>query len=443
MLMKTYAQLSIFLLGTMFGTAFSLCTIITLKDLFFRNIKKAVLFPIFAGAIFGAADHLESIFLGAFFPQPMLLLHTMALWLFLTDKKMKNFIPLICAELFSGCITGSIRTAAFSLTNGAERSFWQVNLLYAASCLAAVLFLLLLKRLVRSEDREPLGLLQIFLLTGISFAVTSLVTRSFTMSDYVPDVSPEAAIPSLMMLMSVSVLLLLSVKKQQAERFREMSELSEKYMTAQAKHFEQSRDADTELRMLRHDMKNHITVMNGLFDSGRTNELGKYLKELGTAFSDSQAVNITGNEIADAIISEKKKYAEKLGASLVTDGSLKGLEISAVTLCTVLSNLLDNAIEAAVQTDTDRLISLSAKRHGGFYYICISNPTVNNIDVSSDIRTSRSDGTGHGLGLKSVRKAIEKCGGTLELSCSGTALKYIFTAEVILPAALHSDRAPQ
>ena len=217
----------------------------------------------------------------------------------------------------------------------------------------------------------------------------------------------EAAIPSVLMLMSVSVLLLLSVKQQQARRFREMNELSEKYMTAQTRHFEQSRAADTEMRMLRHDMNNHIMVMKGLFDSGRTNELGEYLNELGTAFSDTQAVNITGSEIADAIIYEKKKYAELNGASLVTEGDLKGLDIGAVTLCTVLSNLLDNAIEAAAQTDTQRVVTLSAKKSGSFYYICISNPTASIVDVSADIPTSKSDSAGHGLGLKSVRRAMK------------------------------------
>lgn len=112
---------------------------------------------------------------------------------------------------------------------------------------------------------------------------------------------------------------------------------------------------------------------------------------------------------------------------------LKGLDVGAVTLCTVLSNLLDNAIEAAAQTDTERVVTLSAKKSGSFYYICINNPTANYIDVSADIPTSKPDGAGHGLGLKSARKAIEKCGGTLELSCKEAPSGYTFTAEVILP----------
>ena len=432
--MKTIAQFSIILIGLIYGTAFSFVTLVTLGDLFYRKVRRVMLFPVIVGVFFGITEFLQNRFLGGVDLLPLYLLHTVAALFLLADRSKENIISLICAELFSGCMIGSMQTAVFSVSNGTERSFIQVTLLYLTSYIAAALFVFLLKRLVRSEDREPLGLLQIILLTGIACVVTSLVNHSFTMSDYIPDVSPEAAIPSVLMLMSVSVLLLLSVKTDQAKRFREMNELNEKYMTAQAKHFEQSRVADTEMRMLRHDMKNHITVMNGLFDSGKTDELGEYLKELGTAFADTQSVNITGNEIADAIIYEKKNYAEMNGASLVTEGSLKGLEISAVTLCTVLSNLLDNAIEAAVQTDTERVVTLSAKRSGSFFYICISNPTANYVDVSADIPTSKPDSAGHGLGLKSVRKAIEKCGGTLELSCKETSTGYFFTAEVILPA---------
>lgn len=428
------AQLTIILIEFFYGVIFSLCTQFTIGDLFYRKVKRSALFPVLSGVIFGASVFAMQILFGSFDLSLLYLLHTAAAFILLTDKSRKSLIPLIFAEVFSASLIRSMQTAVFSVTRGAERSFGQVTLLYLASDIIAALFILLLKRLVRGEDRETLGIMQQLLLTGIVFSSAALVSSSFTMSDYVPDVSPEAAVPSVLMLMSVTVLLLLSVKQQQAKRFRELSELSEKYVTAQAKHFERSREADTEMRMLRHDMRNHITVMNGLYDSGKTDELGEYLKELGSAFSDTQSVNITGNEIADAIISEKKKYAEMNGASLVTEGSLKGLEIGAVTLCTVLSNLLDNAVEAAAQTDTKRVVTLSAKKAGSFYYICISNPTLNDIDVSADIHTSKPESSGHGMGLKSVRKAIEKCGGTLELSCKKTSLSYTFIAEVILSA---------
>ena len=438
--MKMLYQLTPILIQFMYGTAFSLCTLVTMNDLFCRKIKQIPFFPVLSGMGFGIAAWIGNRFFGGIWIDPLLILHTAATFFILTDKTKGNWLPLLFAELFSASLIGNVQTAVFSVSNGKERSFLQVTLLYfAAYCFAAV-FVLLLKRLVRSDDREPLGTLQMLLLTGITVAVTAVIGRSFSMSDYVPDVSPEAAIPSLLMLMSVTVLLLLSVRQQQAKRFREMSELSEKYMTAQAKHFEQTRAADTEMRMLRHDMKNHIAMMNGLYESGKTEELGEYLKTLSGSFADTQAVNITGCEIADAIISEKRAAAERSGTRLTSEGSLKGLDINAVTLCTVLSNLLDNAVEAAEQTDTDRIVTLTAKRTGSFYYIAISNPCRRYVDLSADILSSKPDRAHHGLGLKSVRSALEKCGGSLEITCKETGTGYAFTAEVILPANPESNQ---
>lgn len=432
-MIKLY-QLTPYLIQLMYGASFSLCTLVTMNDMFYRRIKRIPLFPIMSGLIFGIAAFIENLWCGVIWLTPLFIIHTAAAFFLLTDKNKDHLLPLIFAELFSASLINSVQTAVFSVSKGTERTFAEITLLYFAAYIISAVFVLLLKQLVRSEDREPLGRLQMLLLTGITVSVTVVIGRSFSVSDYVPDVSPEAAIPSLLMLMSVTVLLLLSVKQQQAKRFREMSELSEKYMTAQAKHFEQTRFADTEMRMLRHDMKNHITVMNGLYRSGKTDELGEYLNGLSDSFADSLAVNDTGSEIADAIISEKRAVAETSGTKLVCDGSLKGLAINAVILCTVLSNLLDNAIEAAEQTDNERIITLTAKRTGSFYFISISNPCRGYVDVSADMITTKPDREHHGLGLKSVQNTLEKCGGTLELSCKKAGEGYVFTAEVILPA---------
>ena len=432
-MIKLY-QLTPYLIQLMYGAAFSLCTLVTMNDLFYRRIKRIPLFPVMSGLIFGIAAFIENLWCGVIWLTPLFIIHTAAAFFLLTDKNKDHLLSLIFAELFSASLISSVQTAVFSVSKGTERSFAEVTLLYFAAYIISAAFVILLKRLVRSNDREPLGRLQMLTLTGITVSVTAVIGRNFSMSEYVPDVSPEAAVPSLLMLMSVTVLLLLSVKQQQAKRFREMTELSEQYMTAQARHFEQTRAADAEMRMLRHDMKNHITVMNGLYRSGKTDELGEYLNGLSDSFADSLAVNDTGSEIADAIISEKRAAAETSGTKLVCDGSLKGLAINAVILCTVLSNLLDNAIEAAEQTDNERIITLTAKRTGSFYFISISNPCRGYVDVSADMITTKPDREHHGLGLKSVRNTLEKCGGTLELSCKKAGEGYVFTAEVILPA---------
>lgn len=436
-MIKPY-YLTIVLFGLMYGSVFSLCTLVTLGSLFYRKIKTSVLLPVISGAVPAAVIFIR-LLEGHREIYPLMLwgfvlFHTLAVFILLTDKSKDSLFALILAEIFSASLMGSIQTAVFSAANGTEADFVKVTLLYIASYVLSAAFVLLLRLLLRTKDREPLGILQMILLTSMTLLSKTMIGRSFAMSNYTPDVSPEAAIPSVLMLMSVTVLLLLSVRQQQVKRFRELSELSEKYMTSQARHFEQSRDADTEMRMLRHDMKNHITVMNGLYEAGKTDELGRYLRELNCSYDEYRSVNTTGNEIADAIISDKKALAEKNGAELVIDGSLRGLEINAVTLCTILANLLDNSIEALSDVSTKRTITLSAKRSGKFWYICISNPTAHDVNTSAEINTTKPDSLHHGLGLKSVRNAVEKIGGTLELSCKKTSSGYMFTAEVIVPS---------
>ncbi len=418
------------------GAAFSLCALITLGNLFFVRIKRSVLFPLISGAALGAAELFVVVYGDRNLTIPLwglYMLHTAAAFLLLCGKDKRTLLPLICAEIFSASLMNGIQTAVFSAAKGNDGTYLTLTLLYIAGFALSVGFVLLMKLLMRGDDREPMSRHTMLLLTVMTYSVTRIVTNSFTMSEFVPDVSAEAAIPSALLLMSVTALLLLSAKSSQTKHFKELSEMSEQFMSVQARHFEQTREADREMRMLRHDMKNHIAVMTGLYDSGDMDGLGRYLRDMGGAFADTQAVNITGCEIADAVIAEKKSLAESRGIRLVTDGSLKGLSIHAVTLCTILSNLLDNATEAA-EALPDPVISITARRSGSFYYIRITNPAPRLVDTAADITTTKPDGTGHGLGLKSVRRAAEKCGGTLELTSREAPGGYLFEAEVILPA---------
>lgn len=422
----------------LYGLTFSLCTLIVHRDLFFRKARRSVWLPMLSFVLpcigfllicLGNPKVIDvtPIRVGLY------VLHLAAAFLLLTERHIGDLVTLLFAEIFSASLISIVETAAYSLFSVTQFDNWRIDLLRTGAFLVSVGFVLLLKRFVRSEEREPLSYVQMLLLTGALYLGSNLIYNQFSLSDNIEDISPEAVMPAVLLMLSVTVLLLFSVKDMQTKHFRELNRLSEQYMTAQARHFEQAREADTEMRMLRHDMKNHITVLNGLYEQGKYDELGGYLRELGGAFAEIQGGASIGNEIADAVIAEKRSLAADVGAELVTEGSLRGLEISAFTLCTILAGLLDNAIEAVQQMPGDRRVTLTARRSGSFYYIGISNPTAVFVDTASELPTSKPDSKHHGLGLKSVRKAAEQCGGTLELGCQEQAPGYVFTAEVILP----------
>lgn len=423
-----------------YSAMFSFCSFTTLKHLFYRKTKRYIILSLCSGAVMGIIMLIPvllsekeiniSPILDGFY-----VLHTIIGWYLMTDRNADSLFSLIMAEVFSASVMNNMQTAVFSLTDNASESFAITNIMYCVSYVVSVIFILLLGLLAKSEEREPISRLNILLLTSTALIAALLITETYTLSDYIPDVSADAIIPTALILMAITALLLLSVKSTQVKHFRELNALNEQYMTAQARHFEQARAADEEMRLLRHDMKNHISVLKGLYNSGKMNELKDYLDDISSAINETQAAVLTGNEIADSILADKISLAQACGAKVVVEGSLNGLAVPSAALCTILANLLDNSIEAVKKLpENKRQIDFSAKRTSSFFYISIKNFSAEYVDISREIISSKADAKNHGLGLRSVRKAINECDGAFELNCKEISDGYEFTAEVTLPA---------
>lgn len=375
--MINLSRFMMILLQFFYSCIFSFCTFTAMKQLFYRKVKNFVIFSISSGAIMGIATLIQIILsegeinispvLGIFY-----LLHTFIGWRLITAGDKDSLFSLIMAEIFSAGIMNNMQTALFSLTYNSSESFLMINAMYLLSYFVSALFIFLLGLLVKSGEREPMSRLNILLLTSTMLITALLISDRYTLSDYIPDVSSDAILPIFFILMTVTALFLLSVKSTQLKHFEELNTLNEQYITAQARHFEQTRAADEKMRLLRHDMKNHISTLILLYNSGKMNELKNYLENINSEINDMQTVTYTGNEIVDSVLTDKKALAKSYGAEIIVDGSLSGLAAPSVSLCTILANLLDNSIEAVKDLPENRRnIFFTSKRTGNFFYISI------------------------------------------------------------------------
>ena len=107
--------------------------------------------------------------------------------------------------------------------------------------------------------------------------------------------------------------------------------------------------------------------------------------------------------------------------------------ISAVDLYTILGNVLDNAIESVLLLpDPDKkVISVSIWAKGNLLLIQVENYYENeNLTFSDGLPvTTKSAKDGHGYGLKSVRRCVEKYHGSLDVSAENN----LFRLTIILP----------
>ncbi|ADU22033.1 MULTISPECIES: sensor histidine kinase [Ruminococcus] len=183
-----------------------------------------------------------------------------------------------------------------------------------------------------------------------------------------------------------------------------------------------------EIRTLRHDFKNQIAVANDMFEKGRTIEAIKHLNDLQDRLSESSGVCYTGISSVDSIVNLKWQEALKRGIDYVTQITVTDkIELDDLQLCRIFANLLDNAIEGCERYHgEDKFISIRISQINGNLHISISNSS-NPVDVN-DLRTEKSDLSSHGLGIGSIRKAVEELNGIIKFKCECE----IFCVDIII-----------
>ena len=239
------------------------------------------------------------------------------------------------------------------------------------------------------------------------------------------------------LILFTGITIFMMIKESEAQYFQKKNTISEYYLDAQKQHYEALSESNKEIRKIKHDMKNHLYCLQGLYESGNYEELGKYLHEMDESFQHIAVTNFVGHEIADAIISEKKHKAEEKNISLTAEGALYGVELAAIDVCTIFSNILDNAIEATEKLPEDkRRIVLKVGHNKNYLLISEYNPIEKVPDISDNrIATTKTNSSNHGFGITNVKDAAAKYDGDVQLFVEDSkeyGEKY-FHIEVMLP----------
>lgn len=193
----------------------------------------------------------------------------------------------------------------------------------------------------------------------------------------------------------------------------------------------QMRGAIEQARALKHELRHHVETMTAFYQAEEYVRLGAYLAELDRQKEELPQLYYTENFLVNAILSGRLGPAGNAGIRIECEARVpENLPIADADLCMLLSNLLDNAVEACerLPAGSERFISLSlAVRQGVFLVICQNSAPPRNTGSSSFL-TSKPDAGCHGLGIPTMRRVTEKYDGALELRQLGS----VFTLQAAL-----------
>ncbi len=183
------------------------------------------------------------------------------------------------------------------------------------------------------------------------------------------------------------------------------------------------RQSQEETRRQRHEMQHHLTLLEGMLSQKQNERAAEYisslLAEAAALPSDSYSENMVLNAIAGYYLNAAKSEGIRVETDIRAETELP---LKDEELCILLTNLLENALEAchAMAPARDRFISLGVFSDGEHLHISCENSTEAQAEITADgtIPSSKPDANNHGYGLPAMRRIVEKHYGAMNTFCS-------------------------
>lgn len=200
-------------------------------------------------------------------------------------------------------------------------------------------------------------------------------------------------------------------------QYKERCEMNEQYLELQAEHFQQLMAQDEKMRKFRHDMNSHINMLKFYCENEKYLELKNYFNKVIEESAVYDVAVYTRNRSVDAVIAPLAQLAQEKNIVMEWKGILpEKTEVALYDLCTILSNLLKNAIEACekIPPEKERKIVAKVGNYNNQIYMAIRNTVAEKVIIENDkLVTTKKDKLNHGIGIRNVEEAVEKYDGTI------------------------------
>ena len=213
----------------------------------------------------------------------------------------------------------------------------------------------------------------------------------------------------------------------------------EAQIAMQKKHYTELESQIETIRVMRHDIRHHLTQLSALLQDGNTESAVQYLDKLIGSALTASPLSFCKAYYVDVLLRYYYSKAEELQIPMTIHASLpEQPEIPEEDLCVVLGNLLENALEATIPVPAPgRRISVSMASTNGSIAIEIKNTYTGkrtpNGETFHSSKDTAKDTVPHGIGLSSVRSVVEKYGGDVWIHTEeDTDGPHWFTVQVLM-----------
>ena len=211
--------------------------------------------------------------------------------------------------------------------------------------------------------------------------------------------------------------------------------IKEMQVNIQAERYEGICHSIDNVRKMKHDLRHHIVALNHLLTNGSVEEAKNYLEKFVKSNELEEDISYCDNAVVDALLiyNIHRMKIDKVEYQLSVHLPEK-LEVEEDDICTVIANLLENAVDAACRCNTvKRYVEINMEEKGNVMIVLHFKNSYEGTLPDFDKEILSSKGKRKGVGIKSVRRVVEKYNGVINFIPEDSML----TVNVLL--GLHSE----
>ena len=184
---------------------------------------------------------------------------------------------------------------------------------------------------------------------------------------------------------------------------------------------------------MRHEMRHQIALLDLLYQKGDLEALGAQLAQMKEANSQLAPIRYTHNFCINTILQSAAAQARQQNTSFQATAMVEEkLPVPEGDLCTLLMNLLDNALEAAAQVEepSQRFLRLRLSLQKGFLAVRCENSYTGKLaqDGKGNLLTTKENPQTHGFGIAKMSAVAEKYKSILDIRYTDS----VFTVQTAL-----------
>lgn len=179
-----------------------------------------------------------------------------------------------------------------------------------------------------------------------------------------------------------------------------------------------SRENYEEMHQIRHEVKNHIAYIRALSENGEYSKLKEYLNVVTGETEELFRFVECGNDVINAVMNHAIKQAKASGVEIESQIIVPpNLPYQETKLCSLLANLLDNAIEASVRSGTQHpVVCVGIRPQQDYLFLRVTNPVAESGPGQPSLHTTKADKKLHGFGTKIIRRVAEQYQGSVKFA---------------------------